>query len=328
MRLVGRSPQHSAVLATLDKVAPSDAEVLITGPSGVGKELYARYVHDQSRRCGAEFVAINCAALSTDLLENELFGHVGGAFTGARAQRQGLVAEAEGGTLFFDEIDTLSPPSQVKLLRFIQMKEYRRLGESRVRHADVRIVAASNADLQAAVFEGHFRADLFFRLRVVPVHVPPLSERRDDIELLLAEFVDRYAREYDTVPIVFSDAARRRLALYDWPGNIRELENCVRYLTCLHLARPIEAHELPLLPGAAEAVEVQLCSGTFREEKRILVDRFERAYLEEALRKANGNIAHAAMISAKPRRAFFELLRKHRIDSNGFRPSGTARRSG
>jgi transcriptional regulator with GAF, ATPase, and Fis domain len=231
--LVGRSLSHLQLLHKLSKVALTDAEVLISGPTGVGKELYARYIHESRPRKQAAFVPLNCGAFLNDLFENELFGHVGGAFTGARPHSQGLAAEAEHGTLFLDEVDSLSLPCQVKLLRFIQEKEYRRLGESRIRRADVRIIAATNTDLLAAVRGGSFREDLFFRLRVVPVEVPPLCNRSDDIPLLLAEHVERYSERYRLPKVTFSEAALRRLEAYTWPGNIRELENCVKYLTCL-----------------------------------------------------------------------------------------------
>src|SRR5262249_50794150 len=214
VRLIGQSAQHRALLETLAKVAPTDAEVLITGPSGVGKELYARYIHEHSGRCGAAFVPVNCGTLASDLLENELFGHIGGAFTGARPQHQGLVAEAENGTLFLDEVDTLSPANQVKLLRFVQEKEYRRLGESRVRRANVRFVAATNASLQEAVQIGAFRSDLFFRLRVVPIEVAPLCERPEDIAPLWDEYVPRYAEAYRARPIRLSTRAREALERY------------------------------------------------------------------------------------------------------------------
>jgi two-component system response regulator GlrR len=318
VRLIGRSAQHRTLLETLAKVAPSNAEVLISGPTGVGKELYARYVHEQSDRRAASFVAVNCGALASDLLENELFGHIGGAFTGARPQHQGLVAEAEEGTLFLDEVDTLSPANQVKLLRFIQEKEYRRLGESRVRRVNVRFVAATNASLADAVRDGSFRSDLFFRLRVVPVEVPPLCERPEDVGALLEEFVPRYAELYQLPAIRLSAAATEALEQYSWPGNIRELENCVRYLTCLQLQRDVGPADLPLLPQNTD-VPIVMSSRAFREAKRNMVGRFEREYLQAALRRASGNITRAAEESGKPRRAFFELLRKHEIDASTFR---------
>ncbi|HEY9283680.1 MAG TPA: sigma-54 dependent transcriptional regulator [Pyrinomonadaceae bacterium] len=318
--LIGRSPAHRELLEKISKIAPTDAEVIISGPSGVGKELYARHIHRCSERRQAAFVPVNCGALPTDLFENEFFGHVGGAFTGARAQSEGLVAEAENGTLFLDEIDSLSPASQVKLLRYLEDGEYRRLGETRIRRSHVRVVAATNADLGAAMREGRFREDLFFRLRVVPIEVPPLRERREDIPLLLASFVSCYARLYGLPRIVFSPEATRALTTYDWPGNIRELKNCVRYLTCLRLESPVRPHDLSLLgnaperpPAAAAAANTCASERTMKEAKRELVTRFEREYLEAALRQSNGNIAQAARASGKPRRAFFELMRKYGI---------------
>jgi len=319
--LIGRSAAHQAVVDTLTKVAPTDAEVLITGPSGVGKELYARHVHEHSGRRSADFVAVNYGALAGELLENELFGHIGGAFTGARPQHVGLVTAAEGGTLFFDEVDTLSSLNQIKLLRFVQEKEYRRLGENRVRRANVRFIAASNADLPEQVAAGHFRADLFFRLRVVPVTVPSLAERPDDIDPLLERYTAVYAREYATAPIELNAPALEALHAYGWPGNIRELENCVRYLTCLRLERRVDVTDLPLLQAPRRAAQKAPSppDRPFHAEKREVVDRFEREYLERALRSCDGNIAQAARSSGKARRAFFELLRKHDVDADKFR---------
>src|SRR5215813_14277654 len=195
--LIGCSEAHCQLLDRLAKVAGTDAEILISGPSGVGKELYARYAHNCSPRGKAAFVPVNCGALPPELVENELFGHVGGAFTGARPHGEGLVAAAESGALFLDEVDSLALIAQVKLLRFLQEKEYRRLGETRLRRANLRIIAATNTDLLAAVREGWFREDLFFRLRVVPIEVPSLQERPCDIPLLLGAYVTRYAEVYN-----------------------------------------------------------------------------------------------------------------------------------
>ena len=342
--LIGESATHLQILEKLSKIAGTDAEVLISGPSGVGKELYARYVHQCSPRHKAEFVPVNCGALPVDLLENELFGHVSGAFTGASPRSDGLVAVAEGGTLFLDEVDALALGCQVKLLRFLQEKEYRRLGETRIRRANVRIIAATNTDLLAAVRDGWFREDLFFRLRVVPIEVPALRERPSDIPLLLEEYATRYAEAYKLPQITFSDTALERLKAYAWPGNIRELENCVNYLTCLQLDRPVKPYDLPLL-GAAEighANERTHDNGNghadghatdadsdrtrrpYNAAKRDLVDSFEREYIERSLYYNEGNIAKAARISGKPRRVFFELMRKHGISAASYRPMSSA----
>jgi DNA-binding NtrC family response regulator len=296
------------------------------GPSGVGKELYAQYAHEASGRVANRFVAVNCGALPHELFENELFGHVGGAFTGARQQSDGLVAEAERGTLFLDELDSLPMSCQVKLLRFIQSKEYRRLGETRIRSADVRVIAATNTDLLRAVREGRFREDLFFRLHVVPIKVPPLCDRCEDIPLLLDHFAETYSKTYQLPRINIGDQAQRRLKSYLWPGNVRELENCVKYLTCLQLTRPVDIYDLPLLDEdrkEALHLEVDVSAETnlhkdFNDAKRELIEDFESHYIEKALRMANGNISKAALASGKPRRVFFELMRKHNISAQPF----------
>ena len=312
--MVGCSDVHQRLLEQLTKFALTDAEILITGATGTGKELYAGFVHRQSPRAKAAFVPVNCGAIPDQLLENELFGHVGGAFTGAQPRTEGLVATAEGGTLFLDEVDTLSLAGQVKLLRFIQQKEYRRLGETRLRRADVRFIAATNADLLAAVKAGRFREDLFFRLRVIPIDIPPLWKRRDDIEPLIDQYAAYYAELYRVTPVTFDAGALERMKTYSWPGNIRELENCVQYLTCLQLDRTVHAEDLPLLNVEEQDAPAGVASGlSFQEAKRELVTMFEREYLEEALRRSGGNIAEAARASGKARRAFFELMRKHGI---------------
>jgi DNA-binding NtrC family response regulator len=301
----------------LKKIAPTDAEVLISGPTGVGKELYANYIHQHSARAKAPLVAVNCGGLPVELIENELFGHVGGAFTGARPHSDGLVAAAEGGTLFFDEIDSLPLPCQVKLLRFLQDKGYRRLGETRLRRANVRIIAATNADLVAAVRAKSFREDLFFRLRVVPVEVPSLVQRPEDILFLVNIFTEHCSETYKLPRIVFQGSALDRLRSYSWPGNIRELENCVKYLTCLQLARPIDISDLPLLgegkTGENLSMDALTEASPLKALKGELVSEFERTYLESALRRSGGNIAAAARASGKPRRAFFELMRKRGV---------------
>jgi DNA-binding NtrC family response regulator len=254
VRLIGRSEFHSRVTGELERAAQTDVEVLLLGPSGVGKELYAHWVHEHSPRASHAFVPVNCGAVPIALFENELFGHVGGAFTGARQSNDGLVSEAEGGTLFLDEIDTLEPCGQVKLLRFLQQREYRRLGENRLRKANVRILAASNVDLSRYVLESRFREDLFFRLHVVPIRIPPLRERREDIEPLLSAYVSAFAEQYGTTPIRFSPAAVQRLEHYSWPGNVRELENVIRYLTSLRLSRDVAPEDLRLVDELAGSV--------------------------------------------------------------------------
>ncbi|MCA9679143.1 MAG: sigma-54-dependent Fis family transcriptional regulator [Kofleriaceae bacterium] len=315
----GRSEAHREILERIGRLARRDIEILILGPSGVGKEMYARTVHAESRRAARPFVALNCGAMPGELLENELFGHVAGAFTGARPCAPGLVEEAKGGTLFFDEIDALSLRNQVKLLRFLQEREYRRLGDTRVRTADVRIVAASNADLIAATQAGTFREDLLFRIRVAPIEIPPLRERPADIDAIFEAYRGWYAAEYQLPPIVVSDAARGALAAHDWPGNVRELENCVRYLTCLELGRAVEPADLPFGHGSGHGASASAGRATaapvvnFDDAKAAVVQEFEREAIVGALDAAAGNIAQAARSVGKPRRTFFELMRKHGV---------------
>ena len=334
LNLVGISESHSTILDRLKKVAATDAEILITGPSGVGKELYANYVHLQSHRKNHHFVPVNCGSLSSGLLENELFGHIGGAFTGAMAQSEGLVNEAEGGTLFFDEVDSLSMTCQIKLLRFLQDKQYRRLGENYLRQANVRILAATNVDLEATVQEGQFRKDLFFRLRVVPIEIPPLNHRPEDILELLKTFSEKYAKKYNLPRVKFSEMAIERMKTYDWPGNIRELENCVAFLTCLQPERVLEPGDLPLLNkiqsknGDSETSTPDRKNNDgldpreyvgFQESKSRLIANFEKEYIQQILKCTNGNISAAARMSGKNRRALFELMQKNDIDANEFR---------
>ena len=316
--LIGRSRAHHHLLEKISRIAPTDAEVLITGPSGVGKELYARHIHKCSNRRQSAFVPVNCGALPTELFENEFFGHVGGAFTGARAYSEGLVTAAENGSLFLDEVDSLSLASQIKLLRYLEDGEYRRLGETQIRRSNVRFIAATNADLNTSIRAGRFREDLFFRLRVVPIEVPPLRDRREDIPLLITAYVDYYSKMYKLPKIRFSSSAIHTLEVYSWPGNIRELKNCIQYLTCLRPDDLVTPHELPLLTEDQSAEE-ELLAQTFglerplKEVKRELVSKLEREYLQEALRQNNGNIARAARASGKPRRAFFQLMKKYGI---------------
>ena len=320
LRIVYRSDSQRLLLRTLKRVASTDAEILITGPTGVGKELYAHYAHACSRRHQRAFVPLNCSNLSGDLLENEIFGHARGAYTGAHGSTSGIVSAAEGGTMFLDEIDSLSLPSQAKLLRFIQSKEYRQLGATVVRRADVRFVAASNADLAELARTGQFREDLYFRLCVVPIEVPALAQRPDDVPPLVEYFIARYACEYAVEPVVLSESSLRLMLHYPWPGNVRELENCVRYLTCIQLERPVEVSDLPLrLHRPSAATSDDIGAMTFKEAKDQLVSEFEKFYVAKALERAHGNVSAASRASGKHRRAFFELMRKYGIEATSFR---------
>jgi transcriptional regulator with GAF, ATPase, and Fis domain len=325
--LVGCSRVHNDILSKLSRIAGTDAEILLTGPSGVGKELYANFAHSQSARGDLPFVPVNCGALSSELLENELFGHVGGAFTGARGRSDGLVAEAEGGTLFLDELDTLNLACQVKLLRFLQDKHYRRLGETRLRKANIRVIAATNTDLESAVRNRVFRKDLYFRLRVAPVHIPPLCERPADINELVDYFLQRCAAEYKLTPVRLDESVRLELLRYSWPGNVRELQNCIAYVTCLQLDRPVKDSDLPLLRDSEVIDEgptkarsnFSIVGANLNQTKKEVWDTVERGVLDQTLRMTNGNVAAAARLCDKDPRVLRGLIDKHGLKLEDYR---------
>jgi DNA-binding NtrC family response regulator len=247
------------------------------------------------------------------LLENELFGHERGAFTGADRSERGLVQEANGGTLFLDEIDCLPLAGQVKLLRFLQDKEYRPLGSKKTCKVNVRVVAATNSVLHTAVREGRFRADLYFRLNVIPLRIPPLRERRNDIPLLAQAFVKKYAVEFNKEIGGVSPQVLQALMIHDWPGNVRELEHVVERAVALSQDRTITELDFGQTPESSPTLD------SFREAKAKIINSFEIAYIQNLLLEHNGNITLAAQVACKNRRAFWELIRKHRIDVSRFK---------
>ena len=319
--LLGGSPAFQRQMRRLPLMAACEAGVLILGETGTGKELCARAIHYTSARARGPWVAVNCGAIPGELVEDELFGHVRGAYTHAHAARSGLVAAAEGGTLFLDEIDSLPLAAQAKLLRFLQEKEYRAVGSSTLRRADVRVIAASNGQLDRQVAQGRFRQDLLFRLNVLAVHLPPLRERREDIPTLALHFFDQAQREAGRSLGGLTPAALRRLMDHDWPGNVRELKHAIEraVLLCeggLLRAEDIEFDGATPHPAGAESGE-----DSFRDAKARAVQSFERQYLLRTLAASGGNITQAARIARKDRRAFFELIRKHAIDAAQYRAS-------
>lgn len=319
--LIGSSPSFIEQANRIPAVARCDANVLILGETGTGKELFARAIHDLSPRAGAAFIPINCGAIPIELIENELFGHERGAYTGAMAASAGLIAEADGGTLFLDEIDSLPLLAQVKLLRFLQDKEFRSLGSSRLRHADVRIVTATNIDIEKAVREGRLRMDLYYRLNIVPLRLPPLRERVEDIPLLARHFLEVYARKFDKQVEGISNEALRKLVLYNWPGNVRELEHTIERAVALSHGKIIEPPDIDLRQ-MPDGIETQ----SLREAKARVVAQFEHTYLLGLMLACEGNITRAAEMAGKNRRAFWELLRKYRIDAGSVRDSKRAGR--
>lgn len=307
-QIVGKSTAFMKEIEKMPIVAKCDASVLISGETGTGKELCARAIHYLSPRMGKPFIPVNCGAIPTELVENELFGHVKGAFTGASQSYSGLISEANGGTLFLDEIGSLPLQAQVKLLRFIQDKEYRQLGSSKLHQADVRIIAASNLDLEKAASEGRFRQDLFYRLNIIPIMLPPLRERKEDISLLAGHFLEKYANEFKKQITDFSPGAVQKLMFYEWPGNVRELENIIERAVVFSKQTIIQDTDI-FLPS----LEAAKSHESFKVAKAKNTAQFEKDYIQGLLLVNQGNITKAAKAAQKNRRAFWELIKKHKI---------------
>jgi transcriptional regulator with PAS, ATPase and Fis domain len=309
--LIGQNYLFLKEIEKIPIVAKCDASVLVYGHTGTGKEVCVRAIHYLSPHASKPFVAVNCGAIPPDLAENELFGHKYGAFTGASKEKPGLIQEAEGGFLFLDEVDSLSQAAQVKLLRFLQEKTYRPLGSTKERKANVRVVAAMNIHPAESVKLGRLRKDLFYRLNVISIELPPLSARLDDIPLLANHFLNKHATGYGK-RVSLSPKALRTLKSYGWPGNVRELEHVIERAVIFANDEVID--ELP---------EFQADNGTeplsFKEAKQQVVEEFEKRYISELLAVHNGNISRAALAAQKHRRAFLHLIQKYRIESRKFR---------
>ena len=311
--IVGRSPLLATSLALAEKVARHPSTVLVTGESGTGKELVARYIHRASPRSALPFVAVNCGAIPESLLESELFGHAKGAFTGATTERDGLFAEADGGTLFLDELGELPMPLQVKLLRALQEGEVRRVGDSVARTVDVRLVAATARDLEADVAEGRFRADLYYRVNVVRIHLPALRERTEDVPELVRHFIDRFNRRLMLDIAGATPAAMRALMEYPWPGNVRELENVIERAMVLTDQPQLGIEQLAglaLAPagGGAEATPSPLDLSVKRRTEAL-----ERVLIAEALERTRGNRTRAAKLLELSHRALLYKIREYGI---------------
>ena len=312
-QVLGESPDFVTQARKIPLIAKCDANVLIAGETGTGKEVFARAIHYCSVRAGKPFVPVNCGAIPVELVENELFGHERGAFTTAMTLQTGLIEEANGGTLFLDEIDCLPVLAQVKLLRFLQEKEYRPLGAARMRKADVRVIAASNLNLEEAVGDGRVRKDLFYRLNIISFALPPLRERRDDIELLAYHFLNKYSSEFNKDVDEFTPDAVHRLTVYSWPGNVRELEHVIERAVVLCDGSTLKASDIVLSSLAGECLE------SLQEAKAREIARFEKNYIQGVLRASGGNITRAAQAARKNRRAFWQLIQKHRIDVDQYK---------
>jgi transcriptional regulator with PAS, ATPase and Fis domain len=308
----GTHPVMEKILNISQRVAATDSTVLIMGESGTGKELIARYIHAHSRRVNQPFIAVNCGAIPPDLLESEMFGHEKGAFTGAVGQRMGMFQLANGGTIFLDEIGEMTATLQVKLLRVLQEKEIRPVGSDRTSKVDVRVIAASNRDLASEVEKGRFREDLFYRLQVIPILLPPLRERRSDIPVLVQHFLDKYNAKHEARRCQVADDAMVHLWEYDWPGNVRELENLVERMVVLSDDGFIRVDSLP--PNIRSFIsEKKIPRPTLTEEGIDLnraVEEFEYRLIDEALRRTKGNKQAAARLLGLKRTTLVAKLRR------------------
>jgi DNA-binding NtrC family response regulator len=320
--IVGENPLILKIFDQIRKVAPTDSTVLIYGESGTGKELFSRAIHAHSQRAGRQFVAVDCSTLAPNLLESELFGHVKGAFTGATQNKAGIFEVAHDGTLFLDDVANLTLEIQGKLLRVLEVYEYKPVGASHVKKTNVRIIAATNKDLRAMVEEGAFREDLFYRLNVFPLFLPPLQQRKDDIPKLAYHFLRHFCRKTGKRIEGFSDDALEMLANHEWPGNVRQLKNVVERLVImadrdvldsLDLLEPIQMKGFLKGNAAPETLEELKAI-----KKQLLEDNYgqlEKAFLLKALKTCKGNITHAAEQVGMQRSNFSALMKKHKISA-------------
>ncbi len=308
--IIGVSPGIRKVIDEVGMVAKSDVSVIIYGESGTGKEIAARTIHRFSSRKAGPFVTINCAALPENLLENELFGHVKGAYTGAHISRKGLFEEASGGTLFLDEIGEIPPSIQVKLLHVLQSHEFKRVGDTKTLHVDLRTIFATNRDLTQLMRAGTFREDLFYRINVVPITIPPLRERNEDIPLLVNHFLRLFSAELGKQVEGFTAEAMQKLMRYDWPGNIRELQNKIKQGIVTATDSLVTERDILLAEGTMAQRQVDLAQ-PFAKLKRKVIAAFESDYLEALLKSCDGNISKAARRAGMHRKNLYLLLKKH-----------------
>ena len=313
--VIGKSGALTHVLSLVEKVADTDSTVLITGESGTGKELIARALHYNSRRADRTLVTVNCGAIPEDLLESELFGHVKGAFTNATSNREGRFALADGGTIFLDEIGDMSPTLQVKLLRVLQERTFEPVGSSKTVRVDVRIIAATHQDLTRLIAENRFREDLYYRLNVFPITVPPLRSRRDDIPLLVHHFLDAASQARGARVDSISDEAMECLVAYDWPGNIRELENAIERLAILSSGPEIGVDDLPeqLRHRGAEPVQPARTLPADGISLAAVIDQLERDLIAQALERTQWNKNRAAQLLGLNRTTLLEKIKKRGI---------------
>jgi DNA-binding NtrC family response regulator len=320
--IVGKSAPMQRVFDVIRRVADTDLTVLVRGPSGTGKELVANALHWNSPRRGRALVKVNCAAFSRELVESELFGHEKGAFTGAVTAREGKFELADGGTLFLDEIGDMAVETQAKILRALQEKEIERVGGNRTIKVDVRIIAATNQDLEAKVAAGTFREDLYYRLNVVPIVLPGLRERPEDVPLLIEHFLDAVSTRLKRARKALSPGAYRALLAHEWKGNVRELEHAIEQAVVLAAGAEIVLEDLPPSVRGAPAAEAGAAGDgalTFRDAKQQVIERFERRFIADALMRHRGNISKAAEDMGMYRQQLQVKLQEYGIDAEAFR---------
>jgi len=317
--IIGSSPRMQELYRLIAKCAPTNTTVLLTGESGTGKELIARAIHHNSLRKDKAFVPVDCTSLSENLLESELFGHVRGSFTGAVSDKKGMFEVAHGGTLFLDEVANISLSIQAKLLRVIQEREFRAVGDTRTRPADIRLITATNRDLRTLVSEGTFRDDLFYRINIFPIALPPLRERQEDIPALALHFLKQFGAEHGKKDVEFSESAMNVLMNYDWPGNVRELENTVHRAVILatdktirqgHLVNVIDMMPRLDIDVPRTGDELKQVKKTAREKS---VEQIEKLFVLEALKRNSWNVTRSAEDTGMQRANFQALMKKHRI---------------
>jgi two-component system response regulator GlrR len=317
--IVGQSPQMKEILSQVERAAQTDATIVLYGESGTGKELIAQIIHLQSRRSRGPFVALNCGAIPEGLLENELFGHTRGAYTDAREAKMGLFTQADKGTLLLDEIGDTSPALQVKLLRVLQEKEFKPLGGERSVKVDVRVIVASNKNLQEAVARGTFREDLFYRIQVVPIYLPPLRERKEDIPPLVEHFIKHYSKELGKEIKGITPAAMQRLMLYPWPGNIRELKNVLERAVILTSHNLIDEQDLLHMTHPAHGLAPLARDKALYPSFKIAKEEFEKGYLIQVLTQARGNVVQAAKLAQRYRGDVYRLMKKYGLKAEDFK---------
>jgi len=320
--IIGAAPVMKRLFKHIEQVAPTTATILITGPSGTGKELVARAIHQGSRRCAGNLVTVNCTALPENVIESELFGHVKGAFTGAWKDKKGLVTQADGGSLFLDEIGDLTPPLQTKLLRLLQEGEYKPVGSEVTKNTDIRFIAATNHDLKKDIQTGSFREDLFYRLNVIHLHMPSLKDRKSDIPLLAYHFMKKYTQFYGKEIPDISPSAMQVLLAQEYPGNVRELENIIERgviycqsdtLSTDDLLLDNECH--PLFPELGN----ELRHLSFKDAKEKIIQMFHKHYIQFLLRESGGNISRAAEMAGIQRQYLHRLMKEAEIGAEDFK---------